>query len=407
MHAYRPREIVGRLEHALRNMPAVVVTGLRQCGKSTLLLEDPSCKERVYYSLDDFATLAAARSQPESLLESEGPMSLDGVQRCPELLVALKGRIDRRRTKGAFVLSGSANLSLLAGVSESLAGRAVYLTMRPMTRREIRGETLSTPALVRFLRDGEPPAGRAKPIPSDAVLTGGLPPVCLPPNLNRSVWFRGYAQTYVERDVRQLAQVGDLVAFRTLVQLAALRTGQILNTSELGRDARLSAATAGRYLQLLETSFLIERLPPYLKSRGSRLVKSPKLYFTDSGLAAHLAGVHEHRPDRPDPMWGALLETYVVQNVAAILDAHWPEARLFNWHEQGRHEVDLVIGWGNKSAAIEIKNATRWGPSDLASLNTFLDRTPHCQAAILAHNGDQAVQLGKKLWAMPLGALIR
>ena len=403
---YRPREITGRLTQALRRMPAVVLTGLRQSGKSTLLLEEPACRDRRYVSLDEFATLAAARSQPEFLLEGDVPITLDEVQKCPELLPVIKVKIDRRRKPGAFLLSGSANLTLLASVSESLAGRAVYLTLRPMTRREIHSATAAVPVLVRFLKDGDLPEGRVEPIEPSEILLGGLPPACLAPDADAAIWFRGYEQSYVERDIRQLAQVGDLVAFRTLVQLAALRTAQVLNASELARDAKLSAATAGRYLQLMETSFLIERLPPFLKNRSSRLIKSPKLYFTDSGLAAHLAGVTELRPDRPDLLQGALFETFVVQNVAAILDAHWPDASLSYWHEQGRYEVDLVIEWGRKSAAIEIKAATRWGRADLAGLNAFIARTPQCQAAILAHNGDRAAQLADKLWAIPLATLL-
>lgn len=387
-------------------MPVVVLTGLRQSGKSTLLLEEQAFHGRRYQSLDDFATMAAARSRPEYLLESQEPITLDEVQKCPELLPAIKLHIDRRRKSGAFILSGSANLSLLAGVSESLAGRAVYLTLRPMTRRESRGETEKTPVLVRFLKDGELPVGQVQSIPSGEVLLGGLPPVCLAPENDPGVWFRGYEQTYIERDVRQLAQVGDLVAFRTLVRLAALRTGQILNTSELARDAKISSATASRYLQLLETSFLIERLPPFVKNRSSRLIKSPKLFFSDSGLAAFLAGVSEFRPEATDPLMGALFETFVVQNVAAILDAHWPDASLSYWHEQGRYEVDLVIEWGRKVAAIEIKAASRWSPSDLAGLKAFIDRTPQCQVAMLAYNGDQPAQLGPKLWAIPLASLL-
>jgi predicted AAA+ superfamily ATPase len=287
-----------------------------------------------------------------------------------------------------------------------LAGRAGYFTLHPMTRREQRGTTAREPFLVKFLGCPALPSGQADPVTEREVLCGGLPPACLGPADGVAEWFRGYVQTYVERDVRQLSQITDLVAFRTLAQLAALRTGQVLAISTLARDTKLNAVTAGRYLDLLETSFLIRRLPPFLKNRSSRLVKSPKLHFTDSGLAAHMAGLTTLEPGRDDLLRGALFETYVAQNLAALLEAHLPEARLGYWHEQGRHEVDFVIEAGRKVFALEVKAATRWSGSDLSGLRAFLERTPACVAAVLACNGKEAVKLDERLFAIPLGKLL-
>jgi predicted AAA+ superfamily ATPase len=219
-------------------------------------------------------------------------------------------------------------------------------------------------------------------------------------------WFRAYVQIYVERDVRQLSQIADLVSFRTLAQLAALRTGQVLVISTLARDAKLNAVTTGRYLDLLETSFLLRRLPPFLKNRSSRLVKAPKLHFADSGLAAHMAGVTALEAGRDEVFRGSLFETYVGQNLAALLEAHRPDAQLAYWHEQGRHEVDFVIEAGRKVFAIEVKAATRWREGDLSGLHAFLERTPACHAAVLAYNGKEAVQLGERLWAIPIAQLL-
>jgi len=405
MTDYLSREITPRLVGALRRLPVVVLSGLRQTGKSTLLQNEAAlARGHAYRTLDDFATLAAARANPESLLE--GAVILDEVQRCPELLVALKRSVDEQRRPGRFILSGSANLALLGHVSETLAGRAGYFTLHPMTRREQRGTTAKPPFLVKFLAAPVLSAGRANPVTEREVLGGGLPLACLGPADGVAEWFRGYAQTYVERDVRQLSQITDLVAFRTLAQLAALRTGQVLVISTIGRDAKLNAVTAGRYLDLLETSFLIRRLPPFLKNRSSRLIKSPKLYFTDSGLAAHLAGVVSLEAGREELLRGALFETYVAQNLAALLEAHLPEARLSYWHEQGRHEVDFVIEAGRKVFAIEVKATTRWNESDLSGLRAFLERTPACQAAVLAYNGKEAVKLDERLFAIPLGHLL-
>jgi predicted AAA+ superfamily ATPase len=405
MTQYLSREITPRLERALRQLPVVVLSGLRQSGKSTLLQNEPALvRGHAYRALDDFATLAAARANPESLLE--GATILDEVQRCPELLVALKKSVDEQRRPGRFILSGSANLALLGHVSETLAGRAGYFALHPMTRRERRRTTDRQPFLMKFLSSPALPSGKAQPISEREVLTGGLPPACLGPADGVAEWFRGYVQTYVERDVRQLSQITDLVAFRTLAQVAALRTGQVLVISTLARDAKLNAVTAGRYLDLLETSFLIRRLPPFLKNRSSRLVKSPKLYFTDSGLAAHMAGVTALEPGRDDMLRGALFETYIAQNLAALLEAHLPDAQLAYWCEHGRHEVDFVIETNRKVFAVEVKAATRWSESDLSGLRAFLDRTPACAAAVLAYNGKEAAKLGERLWAIPMGQLL-
>ena len=405
MTDYLSREITPRLERALRQVPVVVLSGLRQSGKSTLLQNEPTlARGHTYRTLDDFATLAAARANPESLLAD--PAILDEVQRCPELLMALKTSVHDQRRPGRFILSGSANLALLGHVSETLAGRAVYFTLHPMTRRELRRTSNRHPFLATFLNSPALPARKAEPVSEREVLAGGLPPVCLGPAEGVAEWFRGYVQTYVERDVRHLSQITDLVAFRTLAQLAALRTGQVLVISTLARDAKLNAVTAGRYLNLLEASFLIHRLPPFLKNRSSRLVKSPKLYFTDSGLAAHLAGVTTLEPGRDDLLRGALFETYVAHNLAALLEAHLPDAHLAYWHEQGRHEVDFVIEVNRKIVGIEVKAATRWSENDLSGLRAFLERTPACGAAVLAYNGKEAAKLDDKLWAIPMGQLL-
>lgn len=405
MTDYLPREITPRLERALRQLPVVVLSGLRQSGKSTLLQSEASLSSgHTYRTLDDFATLAAARSNPESLLESAA--ILDEVQRCPDLLVALKKSIDEQRKPGRFILSGSANLALLGHVTETLAGRAGYFTLYPMTRRERLNSTDKEPFLIQFLRSPNVPIGKAEPVTEKEVLTGGLPPVCLGSPDGVYEWFRGYVQTYVERDVRQLSQITDLVAFRTLAQLAALRTGQVLVISTVARDAKLNAVTAGRYFDLLEASFLIRRLPPFLKNRSSRLVKSPKLHFTDSGLAAHMAGITALEPGRDDLLRGALFETYMAQNLAALLEAHLPDAQLAFWHEQGRHEVDFVIEADRKVFGIEVKAATRWSEGDLSGLRAFLERTPACVAAVLAYNGKESVKLDDRLFAIPMGQLL-
>ena len=405
---YFPREISNLVDEGLSSLPVVVLTGLRQAGKTTFLQSDPVTAGRRYFTLDDFATLEAARREPMSLLSGVDPITIDEAQRCPELLVAVKQAVDRDRRPGRFLLSGSANLALLQGVSESLAGRAVYFTLQPFTRRERRGATAHPPFLVRFLEDVGLRAGAAaaEPLDGEEVLDGGMPPVALGETRRRDLWFLGYEQTYLERDVRDLSQVADLVTFRSVLRLAALRTAQILNQSELAREAQLPVSTVGRYLGLLETSFVLRRLAPHLRSRVSRLIKSPEVFVTDSGLAAHLASVADLGPLAGEPLRGPLFETYVLQNLAGILGAWRPRAELGFWSVQGRQEVDLTIADGRRVFAVEVKAASRFGDRDLAGLRSFAERTPGFAAGILAYNGETAHAIGEGFYAVPLGLLL-
>jgi predicted AAA+ superfamily ATPase len=400
---YKPRELTRIIERHLQVMPVVVLTGMRQTGKTTLLCNEPSLRSRRFINLDDFAQLEAARRDPEGLFRGEEPVTVDEAQRAPELLMAVKKLVDESRVPGRFLLSGSANFSLIKGVSESLAGRATYLNLRPFSFRELKRDLEGRPFLVEFLESLSLADREAPVFDMELVMKGGLPPVCLGLASDPWIWFLGYEQTYLERDVRDLLRVADLATFRRFLHLLAYRSGAVLRISELARDTGISVATASRYLGVLEASFIVDRLHPYLASRATRLVKSSKIMLGDSGLGCFLTGVKERYQE---PFFGAMLETYVAQSLAAILETHLSEAGLFYWHVQGRYEVDFVIEWGMKVVAIEVKAASRWSPRDLKSLRAFLKSTPDCHAAVLAYTGTEAVSLGDRLWAIPLGMLL-
>lgn len=407
MTAYIRREIHISVAKALKVMPVVVITGMRQTGKTTFLQNDPLLKNFRYLTLDDFATLQTARTQPEALIKSGDRLIIDEVQKAPELLTAIKRIVDRQRDAGQFILSGSANFSLLKGLSESLAGRAIYLTLEPFSQREIDRHIDDSPFLVDLITGkNKIEMSKVSAIDADKILLGGMPSVRNLNYENASVWFQGFEQTYIERDIRDFARVDDILGFRTAIKLAALRTGQLLNFSQLARDAKLSLATITRYIQLAETSFLFRRLPPYLRNRSSRLIKSPKLYVADSGLACHLSDVEGLKIEDDEPMRGVMFETYMLQNISSILGTHLPDARITYWHVQGRYEVDFIIEYKKICIALELKSAARWSERDLASLKIFLDNTPSCKAGILVYNGRQTAQLGEKLWAVPMGMMV-
>lgn len=196
------------------------------------------------------------------------------------------------------------------------------------------------------------------------------------------------------------------MVFRNLLKLAAFHTGQILKVSEIGRDAKVNSVTASRYLDLLETSFVVRRLSPFLSNKATRLIKTPKMYYSDSGLAAYMADIEHLDYKKPDPMLGPLLETYISQNLIRILESQSTRVKMYYWHVQGRHEVDFVIQIGREIVAIEVKAATRWEQKDLSGLKTFLKYTPQCKAGILAYNGREVVKLEDRIWAVPLGVLV-
>ena len=388
-------------------MPVVVVTGMRQTGKTTLLRHQAGLENRHYASFDDFAQLEAAKADPDGFVSRNLPLTIDEAHKCPEIFNAIKRVVDKKRIPGQYLLSGSANFSILKNITESLAGRSVYLEINPFNRREINRQTKPSPFIKSFFENQDilPPKSIA-PIQPVEIALGCMPTVCLKQIEDPLVWFKGFEQTYLERDVRELSRVGDLSALRNLLRLTALRTGQLLSPSQLGRDAKMSATTTSRYLSLFEASFLINRVPPYLRNRSTRLIKSPKLYFSDSGIASYLAGAAQTESIREDPLYGAFFESYVAQNLLSLLSARWRNASLSFWTIQGRHEVDFVIEAERSCIAVELKATARWQKKNLSGLKAFLDATPHCKAGIICYNGHEAVKLGERLWAIPVGLVL-
>ena len=396
-----PRLVVPSLNAHLRVMPAVVVTGARQTGKSTLA-QELTTGRRTFFSLDDFDVADTARRDPEALLGGAHPVTIDEVQREPDLLRAVKRVIDRRRDPGRFLLTGSANLLLMRQVSESLAGRASYLTLWPMTRREQRGlgrggiweELLSA-------RDedwDEVVASSDGPAEDWRTLArrGGFPTPALHLDSGdeRMIWFDGYVRTYLERDLQGLSTISALPDFRRLMRAACLRMGQIVNQTELGRDVALPQPTVRRYLNLLETSYLLVRLPAYAVNRTKRLIKSPKIYWGDTGVAMHLSQETEPR--------GAHLENLVLQDLLCWRDSRLKAAEVFYWRTTAGEEVDFVIESGDELLPIEVKATTRPRFRDTVHLRTFrAEYGERARAGLLLHGGDLVEWVAPGVLAAP------
>lgn len=393
--------MMAALNQRLRVMPAVVVTGARQTGKSTLV-KMIAQEKRSYFSLDDMDVFDLARRNPESLVGGTVNVTLDEVQREPDLLLAVKRAIDTDRQPGRFLLTGSANLLLMQGVSESLAGRASYQTLWPMTRREQLG--LGSCGLWEELvtaKDAEWPdllsGSTAGPEDwQDFARRGGFPTpaVHMASAEDRMVWFDGYVRTYLERDLQMLSSIAALPDFRRLMRAACFRLGQMVNQTELARDLSLKQPTIHRYLNLLETSYLLVRLPAYSVNRTKRLLKSPKLYWGDVGLAMHLAGLTEPT--------GAHLENLILLDLLIWQSGRLQNTEILYWRTVTGEEVDLVIETEGKVLPIEIKSTSHPRVKDAANLIAFQQEYgTDARTGLLLHNGTETQWLTPTVLAAP------
>jgi predicted AAA+ superfamily ATPase len=397
---YLPRLLAGRIERALEAFPVVVVTGARQTGKTTLVQRLGG--DRLYLTLDDLDVREQAESAPDDLVRRGDTITLDEVQRSPDLLLAIKRAVDRERRPGRFLLTGSANLLLSQRVAETLAGRAAYATLWPMTLGEQSGEARPgrwSALLSRPSSEWPGLLGASTGPPADwaSLATRGgypTPATALGTPEQRELWFAGYTQTYLERDLRDLARVESLVEFRRLMRAACLRIGNLVNQTELGRDTGIPRATVQRYLDLLEVSYQLVRLEPYSVNRTKRLIKSPKLYWTDTGLALHLA-------DAPDPS-GAYFENLVLCDLLAWRDAEPSRPAVLYWRTAGGEEVDVVVEARGRLLALELKAHPRPPHGDARHLRAFLEeygRAAH--GGLLLHTGTATEWLGDRILSTP------
>ena len=409
MEAPRPSPVLPRaaataIERALRTAPVVVLLGARQTGKTTLVRSLPQLASRPYLTLDDFDLRTQAEADPESVVARAPALVLDEVQRTRDLLIAVKRAVDDdpARTPGRFVLTGSANLLMLERVSETLAGRAVYVTLWPFTRRERLGEgrtgVWSELLAAPFDRWREVLATGAGPKEDwrAAVRLGGLPVPArnLPDDEARALWFSGYVQTYLERDLQALRAVENLADFRRLMRAACLRTGGLLNQTELGRDVGIVQPQVHRFLNLMEASYQAIRLSAYAVNRTRRLIKAPKLYWSDTALSLFLAGEAEPR--------GAHLENLVLLDLIAWRDVQPRRPEVLYWRTATGAEVDFVIETPGRLLPIEVKASARVTTKDASGVESFLDEYPDlADGGLLLYGGAETFPLTRRVLAAP------
>lgn len=403
------RDLHQTIQKAAKTFPAVVITGPRQSGKTRLLKEKWSGSHPLL-SLEDPDVRSLAKEDPRTFLnQNKPPVILDEIQYAPELLPYIKTMIDDHRDKsGQWLLTGSQQFTMMKGVTESLAGRAAILNLLPLSLSEIQkrpiklSDYLTLDGLKELKKLKMEPKSDRSPTLGGWLLRGSYPELHEKPEMDRRLWFGSYLQTYLERDIRGLTQVGDLNDFEKFLRLIGIRTGQILNLNEVAREVGISLPTAKRWLSMLEASFIVFLLRPYYKNFGKRLIKSPKIYFLDAGFASYLMGLHAPEHLLSSPMAGPLFETAIVSELVKGYYHAGLLPPLYFWRSHDGLEVDLIVEDHLNLIPIEIKLTATLSPEHLRGLDKWktVVNTPVHEALLICQTPSLR-EIARGAWAYP------
>ena len=402
------RHIEALLAEALADTPVVLLNGARQTGKSTLVQALAARDGRRYLTLDDRVVLAAAKNDPAGFIAALNvPVAIDEIQRAPELFLDIKAAVDRDRTPGRFLLTGSANILLLPELADSLAGRVQVLALWPLSSAEQASHALQNRADALF--DGEL---SAHPFPAYSradltatLLQGGFPEAAARPTARRRAsWFESYLDTILQRDVRDLARLEQLSELPNLLQILATRSATLLNFAELSRSSGLTQTTLKRYFSLLETLFLVVRIPAWAHNPGKRLVKAPKVFLPDSGMLAWLSDMTPDKLQTLPGLPGALVETYVATELLKHLAFSQRGLSLWHYRTQADTEVDFVLeDRQGRITGIEVKAGASVDGSSFKGLRHLQDtESERFQRGIVFYGGSDLVAFSPQLLAVPL-----
>lgn len=404
------RHIRGHVVEALADTRVVVLLGARQVGKSTLAQEIAAHEHPAeVVTLDDLATRTAAQRDPTGFIaDLAAPIVIDEVQRVPEVLLAIKQRVDGDRLPGQFLLTGSANLLTASTIADALTGRAEYYRLWPFTQGELRGVR---ERFIEMLFGGEHPRIAGAPAGSTPILgtllTGGYPEAHVRSGRRRLRFFASYIETILQRDLSSIAQVHDRANVRRLLEALAAVSGSLLNYGGLSRDLGIPVSTLRAHTDLLETLFLIRRIPPWHHNRLSRLVKAPKVYVSDTGLLGHLLRVDETGLRGDHAALGRIFETFTVMEL--LRQAEWQDepVRLYHYRDRDGREVDAILErHDGATIGVEAKAAATVGASDFRGLTRVRDALgERFKAGVIMYTGSNTVSFGDRLSAVPIGGL--
>ena len=398
-----------RLVEALADTPVVLIHGPRQCGKSTLAQIAGRKRGYTYFTFDDEVTLAAATADPVGFVADLPERAiLDEVQRAPGIFRTIKSAVDRQRTPGRFLLTGSANVLMLPTLADSLAGRMGILRLHPFAQCELAERR---PRFLDVLFGAAFKTRKAERLGValvERVVAGGYPAALQRTSPRRRVaWYRDYLDTLVQRDVRGLARIASLDVLPRLLTLAAGQTSQLINISDLASPFQLSRPTIRDYVTLLEQVFLLEELPPWHNNRLSRLVKTPKLHLGDTGLACALLGLDVAALARDRSALGPLLETFVFQELSRQASWHHEAIRFHHYRDKDGVEVDIILERGaGELAGVEVKASSTVTASDFRGLRKLQAAAgKRFSAGVVLYDGETSAGFGDGMYAVPIRAL--
>lgn len=397
---------------ALEDTPVILIHGSRQCGKTTLAKSVGEVMGYAYITFDDENQLGAAKADPVGFVKSLPEKTiLDEIQRVPELFLSIKESVDANRVPGRFILTGSANVLLLPQLSDSLAGRMEIIHLRPLAQCEITGQkpnflaSLFSESLFSAVTNKKTTSLGSSL--ADILVQGGYPAaIQRKAAKRRNAWYRDYITTILQRDIKDLANIRNVNLLPKLLSLAASQTGRLFNSSELAFPFSVSRPTVREYLALLEQIFLIEELSPWHSNRISRLIKTPKLHLSDTGLASSLLGVNADELWKDKELLGQLLETFIYQELRKHASWHDEDLKFYHFRNKDKVEVDIIIEKGRLKAGIEVKAAATVKQSDFKGLIRLKDACKGDFAGgIVFYDGEQVLPFGDKLYAVPISHL--
>lgn len=406
-----PRHAELVLRRTLADTPVVLIQGPRQCGKTTLAKAVGTSRRDgyMYMTFDDPVLYAAATEDPAGFVaDLPSRVILDEIQRVPEVFTSIKTVVDRRRMPGHFLLTGSANVMLLPRLADSLAGRLGFVRLHPLSQAELTGTR--PPLLDALFRRRFPirPAARLGRALAARVAAGGFPAALRRRgHARRRAWYRDYIDTIVQRDVRDMAKIAALDTLPRLLSVAASQTARLLNIADLSGPFQVSRPTIRDYMNLLQRVFLVDELPPWHQNRLSRLVKTPKLHVTDTGLACALLNIDTNALWADRTQFGQFLETFVFQELRRLASGSDDDIRFHHYRDRDGYEVDIVLERGNGAlAGIEVKAASTVSADDFRGLRRLRDAAgSRFTSGVVLYDGEAAVPFGSGFFALPVSYL--